>query len=87
MSHISRVNTHLWETGIEFLPEISLLYNKVNSVANELKHKGERAEIPVCSSLGIVGGAVLIDRLDSEFSRPVGTPVAVGGGVTAESWT
>lgn len=42
-------------------------------------------KIPVCSSLGIVGGAALIDRPASESSRPVGTTGAVGGGVTAES--
>lgn len=49
--------------------------------------KEREGNIPVCSSLGMVGGAVLIDRPDSESSRPEGTTGAVGGGVTAESWT
>lgn len=45
------------------------------------------AEIPVCSSLGMVGRAEeLIDRPDSDSSRPEGTAGAAGG-VTAESWT
>lgn len=42
---------------------------------------------PVCSSLGMQGAAVLIDRPVRESSRPEGTPARVGGGVTAESWT
>lgn len=42
---------------------------------------------PVCSSRGMVGGAVLIDRPDSESPRPVGACGAAGGGVTAESCT
>lgn len=46
----------------------------------------ESADIPVCSSLGMVGGAEeLIDRADK--SRPEGTAGAAGGGVTAESCT
>lgn len=48
----------------------------------------ESADIPVCSSLGMVGGAEeLIDRADSDPSRPEGTAGAAGGGVTAESCT
>lgn len=47
----------------------------------------ESAEIPVCSSLGMVGGAELIDRLESESSSPDGTADTLVGGVTAESWT
>lgn len=53
-----------------------------------LLEEGSRGTVgkPVCSSLGMVGGAVLIDRLDSDSSRPVGTAGTVGG-LTAESWT
>lgn len=40
---------------------------------------------PVCSSLGMLGAAVLIDRPERESSRPDGTDAAVGGGVTADS--
>lgn len=54
---------------------------------NVCERKRVRTEIPVCSSLGMEGGAVLIDRLASVSSRPVGTAGAVGGGDTAESWT
>lgn len=42
---------------------------------------------PVCSSLGMMGGAELIDRLDNESSRPAGTAGPVAEGLTAESWT
>lgn len=42
---------------------------------------------PVCSSLGMLGAAVLMDSPDRESSRPEGTDTPVGGGVTAESWT
>lgn len=41
---------------------------------------------PVCSSLGIMGVVVLIERPERESSRPEGM-AATGGGVTAESWT
>lgn len=41
---------------------------------------------PVCSSLGMGGRAELIDRPDSESSRPE-TAGAGGGGMTADSWT
>ena len=46
--------------------------------------KEREGNIPVCSSLGMVGGAVLMDRPDRESSRPGGKTGAVGGGVTAE---
>lgn len=61
----------------------------VRGVREGLVEEGSRGTVgkPVCSSLGMVGGAELIDRLDSESSRPEGTAGAVGGGVTAESWT
>lgn len=35
----------------------------------------------------MVGGAAVIDRADSESSKLVGMMGAVGGGVTADSWT
>lgn len=44
-------------------------------------------DTPVCSSLGMVGGAAVMDKPDSESSRLVGMTGAVGGGVTADSWT
>lgn len=45
----------------------------------------QRRHPPVCSSLGMVGGAALIDKPDSESSSLVG--MTAGGGVTADSWT
>lgn len=42
---------------------------------------------PVCSSLGMLGAEVLMDRPERESSRPEETDNAVGGGVTADSWT
>lgn len=57
----------------------------MSSTCWSLLDKNKIGKIPVCSSLGIVGGAALIDRPASESSRPVGTTGAVGGGVTAES--
>lgn len=65
-----------------FLPCIKLKTGGFN------KRLSESADIPVCSSLGMVGGAEeLIDRADSDPSRPEGTAGAAGEGVTAESCT
>lgn len=49
--------------------------------------EGSRGTVgkPVCSSLGMLGAAVLMDRPERESSRPVGIDTAVGGGVTADS--
>lgn len=48
--------------------------------------EGSRGTVgkPVCSSLGMVGAAVLMDRPDKESSRPGGMDTAEGG-VTADS--
>lgn len=62
-------------------------FSGVRGLRAGLVEEGSRGTVgkPVCSSLGTVSGAVLIDRPDSESSRPVGTAGAVGGGVTADS--
>lgn len=64
-------------------------FSGVSGLREGLVDEGSRGTVgkPVCSSVGMVGGAVLIDRPDSESSRPEGTAGAVGGGVTAESCT
>lgn len=64
-------------------------FSGVSGLRAGLLDEGSRGTVgkPVSSSLGMVGGAELIDRPDSESSRPVGTAGAAGGGVTAESWT
>lgn len=69
------------------------MYESVIAFPNVEVNRGAQKEsknqekVPVCSSLGMVGGAALIDRPESESSRPEGTMGAAGGGVTAESWT
>lgn len=62
-------------------------FSGVRGLRVGLVEEGSRGTVgkPVCSSLGMVGGAVLIDRPDSESSRPEETTGAVGVGVTAES--
>lgn len=61
----------------------------VRGESDGLLEEGSRGTVgkPVCSSVGMAGGAELMDKLDRESSRPAGTTGAAGGGVTAESWT
>lgn len=56
-------------------------------VREDVVDEGSRGTVgkPVCSSLGMLGAAVLMERPDRESSRPVGTDAAVRGGVTADS--
>lgn len=64
-------------------------FSGARGVREGLVEVGRRGTVgkPVCSSLGMVGGAEeLIDRADSDPSRPEGTAGAAGG-VTAESCT